>query len=76
MIGRVVVTIEASMGEVIERPKIYIPWLKVSANIDAKKIFSISFGGICSFGRKAERIQKAMAAPVMRKVVTLTAVNS
>jgi hypothetical protein len=42
IIGKVVVTIEASMGEVRDNPKIKTPWLKTSANKDAKNILSIS----------------------------------
>ena len=75
-IGSVVVTMEASMGEVIESPKIYTPWLNTSAKSEAKKIFSISRWSTCSCLQNADSSQKQAAAPTMRNVVTDKAENS
>lgn len=40
--GRVVVTMDASMGEVMDRPKMYTPWLNTNAKSVAKNIFNMS----------------------------------
>lgn len=66
-IGIVVVTIDASPGEVSPTPKIKHPWLKSTPRKAAPARRSRSGPLTCSFGKKSPVSQKRTAAPKMRK---------
>lgn len=70
MIGVVVVTTDASIGEVSDTPVIKNPWFSVTPNNDAKKSRARSCGVTCSRRVNSDRIQNAAAAPTIRKVVS------
>ena len=70
MIGVVVVTTDASIGEVSDTPVIKKPWFSVTPNNDAKKSRARSCGVTCSRRVNSDRIQNAAAAPTIRKVVS------
>lgn len=65
-IGRVVVTIDALIGEVSDIPIINTPWFMIIASRAATAINLMSEKGTRSFLKKNEVIQNAMAAPITR----------
>ena len=70
MIGVVVVTMEALIGEVRETPKMNDPWFSTIPSNAAKNNFARSWWLTCSFLVKNDASQKTTAAPTMRKVVS------
>jgi hypothetical protein len=66
-----VTTIDASMGEVMDRPTKKGNWFNVNENNDAKNRSSISFTGTFSFFVNSDMIQKRSVPPDNRKKVSV-----
>ena len=69
IMGVVVATIDASIGEVSDTPVRKHPWFITIPSKEAKNSNTISLGGTVSLGMNSEAIQKATAAPNILAIV-------
>ena len=67
--GNIVTTIDASIGDVIDKPTKKGNWFKPNENTEAKNNNKISFFGTCSFFTTNEISQNKIAPPAILKNV-------